>query len=144
MPVADRFDATLTQRLPYAWAFADTAVVRRLRAHGVQVERLTERWQGSAERFHITTMTVTGRPAPMLNEVRVGGTWSGTDADLPVGTFVVTAAQPLAILALWLLEPLSDDGLVTWSGFETRLSGGGHYPVVRLLQPLAASRRLAP
>ena len=45
-------------------------------------------------------------------------------------------ARWLAVLALYLLEPESDDGLVTWNLFDPALRVGAGYPVVRVLQPI--------
>jgi hypothetical protein len=50
----------------------------------------------------------------------------------PAGTFVVRTAQPLAGLAAYLLEPQSNDGLLTWNYFDRYLVpqwGSGYYPV---------------
>ena len=56
---------------------------------------------------------------------------------LPAGSYVVNAAdQPRSILAAYLLEPESDDGLTTWNFFDTSLRVGGAHPVMRALQPI--------
>jgi hypothetical protein len=34
---------------------------------------------------------------------------------------------------VYLLEPLSDDGLVTWNFFDNDLKPGAAYPVMRLI-----------
>jgi hypothetical protein len=56
----------------------------------------------------------------------------------------VRANQPLAILALYLLEPQSDDGLVTWNFMDAWLRPGAPYPLLRVSQritaPLAPAR----
>jgi hypothetical protein len=55
--------------------------------------------------------------------------------------YVVRAAQPLAILALYLLEPLSDDGLVTWNFADQWLRAGGRYPIARVVERIPVSLR---
>jgi len=52
---------------------------------------------------------------------------------LPPGTYVIRCDQPLGVLAVYLLEPRSDDGLVTWNIFDRELRVGGTYPVMRIL-----------
>jgi hypothetical protein len=52
------------------------------------------------------------------------------------GTLVVPAAQRAGILAVYLLEPCSDDGFTRWEMLDGRLSVGGLHPVHRLLEPL--------
>ena len=37
------------------------------------------------------------------------------DVTRPAGAFEVPMTQPLARLAFYLIEPASDDGLVTWN-----------------------------
>jgi dipeptidyl aminopeptidase/acylaminoacyl peptidase len=57
----------------------------------------------------------------------------------------VRTAQPLGPLAAYLLEPQSDDGLVTWNFFDAALHEGGDFPVMRLLAPVAlTSGRVRP
>ena len=48
--------------------------------------------------------------------------------------WVVPMDQPLAHVAIYLLEPQSDDGLVRWGWFDA-LSAGDVYPVLRLPGP---------
>jgi dipeptidyl aminopeptidase/acylaminoacyl peptidase len=50
---------------------------------------------------------------------------------------VVPTAQPLGALAVYLLEPRSDDSLFTWNFFDDALAVGGEVPVVRLPGPVA-------
>ena len=49
----------------------------------------------------------------------------------------VPADQPLARLAFYLLEPESDDGLVTWNIIEEGLAAGEAYPVYRVTNTTA-------
>jgi hypothetical protein len=51
---------------------------------------------------------------------------------LAPGAFYVPGDQPLAALAMVLLDPESDDGLVTWNVWDAALRPGSDYPVVRL------------
>ena len=53
---------------------------------------------------------------------------------MPAGTLMVRTAQPLGTLAVYLLEPRSEDGLATWNFFDAELKQGGDFPVSRLLQ----------
>jgi hypothetical protein len=45
----------------------------------------------------------------------------------------VSTAQPLGTLVVYLLEPESEDGLVTWSFFGARLKKGERFPVRKVL-----------
>jgi hypothetical protein len=51
----------------------------------------------------------------------------------PATAVVVEMGQPLARLLFTLLEPRSDDGLVTWNYFDRWIEASGTIPVVRLM-----------
>ena len=48
------------------------------------------------------------------------------------GSLFIPANQPLARLAFYLIEPESDDGLVTWNVIEEGLAVGQTYPIYRV------------
>ncbi|HEV3121815.1 MAG TPA: S9 family peptidase, partial [Isosphaeraceae bacterium] len=66
---------------------------------------------------------------------------------IAAGTMLVRTGQPLGALAVYLLEPQSDDGLCTWNFFDPELAEGSDFPVVRLVEQapllLAPARKLA-
>jgi hypothetical protein len=139
MPVFDRFTPTLTRRLPHAYAFGaeHEAAVRLLRLHGVVVERLAAEYAPQVERFTVDSVIRSPRTFQRHNEVRVEGRWSRESRTLRAGTLIVRTGQPLSILAAYLLEPESDDGLTTWNFFDDALRAGAAHPVVRVVQPIA-------
>ncbi len=137
MPVVDRFDAMLTRTLPSGgWAIdaaapgADSAV-KLLRAHGVRVERVDAVPATEVETFRADSVVRSSRAFQGHQEVRLEGSWR-TERRALAGVHLVRAAQPLALLALELLDPQSDDGLATWNVFDVALRPGGDFPVVRL------------
>ena len=133
LPVYDRFDPALLQSLPYAYAImAEQApVVEHLRRHGIFVEQLDGEVAAVVERFHIDS--VLRREQRFQGpEVAVTGRWEPGPATLPQGTYLVRGGQPLGILAMYLLEPQSDDGLTTWSFLDPWIAPGGRYPIVRV------------
>lgn len=142
MPVFDRFDATLTRALPQGWVldadFGDA--LERLRAHGVRVVTLTIAQRVRGERFVVDSVIRAPRAFQGHQEVRIEGRWESAELELPVGTLIVPADQPLALLAAILLEPQSDDGLTTWNFLDDGLAIARPHPVRRLL----AAPRLPP
>ena len=58
---------------------------------------------------------------------------------VPAGTIMVRTAQPLGTLAVYLLEPRSDDGLATWNFFDADLKPGSDFPVTRLMKTVPIS-----
>jgi hypothetical protein len=51
----------------------------------------------------------------------------------------VRTAQTLGLLAAYLLEPASEDGVVTWSLLDAGLSAGRPYPILRSGRAAAAA-----
>jgi hypothetical protein len=143
MPVYDRFDATLTRSLPYGYVIpaADSAAVGILRLHGVLVGRVRSEWQTPVQRFLIDSVIVAARPFQGHHEVRLEGRWSDDRRTIPAGSFVVPVSQRLGIVAFYLLEPESDDGLATWNVFDAQLSRGGEFPILRVAGPLSGAVR---
>lgn len=145
MPVFDRFMATRKEAVPAAYLlppqFADVAAL--LRAQGVEVRRVTAPWTGAAERFGLDSLVV----EPLFEghrTVRVDGAWSAASAEVSPGWFLVSTDQRLGVFAAYLLEPASEDGLVTWNVFDRNLRRGQPAPVVRVRQRLDLPAELLP
>jgi hypothetical protein len=148
MRVFDRFTPTVTRPAPWGYALAagDTAAVRLLRLHGIEVRRLSTAWEGDAgPQFTIDSTIVAPNAFEGRRLVRVVGRWEAAPAArLAAGAFVVPVAQPLGVLAMYLLEPESDDGVVAWD-IGGRSSGtAGTAPVVRLDSPPQVSMIAVP
>ena len=47
-------------------------------------------------------------------------------------SWIVRTAQPLGTLAVYLLEPESEDGLAAWNFFDDHISPGSVFPVLRV------------
>lgn len=146
VPVYDRFDPALEQTLPYAWVIppAQSALVAPLRRHGLFIEQVDGGSVVSvrAERFAIDSVVKASQRFQGHQEVRLTGRWQPADSlALEPGTFVVRAGQPLGILALYLLEPQSDDGFVTWNLLDQWLQPGARYPLARVIDRMAVQLR---
>ncbi|MDE3150661.1 MAG: peptidase M14 [Gemmatimonadota bacterium] len=146
LPVYDRFESTLDRRMPVAYVFGpeQKALVDRLRLHGVFVEQLADSLPVRAERFAIDSVIRNPQEYQGHHEVRLEGLWSSLAVTLPPGTFVVREAQPLALLAMYLLEPESDDGFATWNIMDDWIGPGRNYPVLRVVEPFAVNAPLRP
>ena len=139
MPVFDRFEPTLFAPIPerYILRAADTAAVRVLRYHGITVsvaERPVAGMEAVANAyvFLIDSTIVASRAFQGHREMRLVGKWRQRAMPVPPGSFIVEMNQPLSVLAVYLLEPQSDDGLVTWNYFDAALKPGGLYPVFKV------------
>ncbi len=146
MPVYDRFESTLQRRMPVAYAFGpeQKPLVDRLMLHGVFVEQLVDSLSVRAERFAIDSLIRNPREYQGHHEERLEGLWSSAAVTLPAGTYVVREAQPLAVLAMYLLEPESADGFTTWNVMDDWIAPGKSYPVWRIVEPFAVNAPLRP
>jgi hypothetical protein len=134
MPVYDRFTSTLDRTPPAAYVVApeDTAVVALLRLHGIRVDRSDTAWTARGESFVIDSIITSLRTFQGHHEVRLQGRWERGLQSLPPGSYIVSTAQPRGALAVYFLEPESDDGFTTWNFFDRRLQKGGRFPVKRI------------
>ena len=60
------------------------------------------------------------------------GAWRAREGDAPAGWYWVPTDQPRGLLAAWLLEPASEDGVVTWNLVNRGLRPRTDAPVRRL------------
>ena len=144
MPVFDRFEPVIEQTIPYAWIIPSEqaqTLLEPLRRHGLFIEQLTEGATLGGERFVIDSVAASPRVFQNHREVRLSGRWMRTDSlAVPAGAYVVRGGQPRGILALYLLEPMSDDGLATWNFLDAWLPTGT-YPISRVMTRLPATLR---
>jgi hypothetical protein len=129
------FESTDRERVPAAYFVpADQkAAVERLRAHGIVLEPLASPASVPVEEFVVATSTTTAQAFENHQERTVTGTWMAVDRAVPAGAFRVPMTQPLARLAFYLLEPRSNDGLVTWNVLDEALKSG-RSPILRTRQ----------
>jgi hypothetical protein len=143
MQIFDRFTPTLTRPAPWGYAIAatDTAAANLTRLHGLEVSRLSAEWRGDAGPQFVVDSTVIATQAFEGHRlVRLVGRWeSGRPVTLAAGTYIVRVAQPLGVLAMYLLEPESDDGIVAWDVAGRSSGAAGTAPVIRLASELRAA-----
>ena len=138
IPIHDRFTPEVMRPLPWGYAIAasDTSALRLVRQHGIAVEALSRDWTGDpGPQFRVDSAGVTGRGFGGGQNTRLFGRWEhpeGLRVSLPAGTWVVRTAQPLGVLAAYLLEPESDDGVVAWNIGGRGRGTPGTPPIVRL------------
>jgi hypothetical protein len=139
-PIYDRFTPTVTRPVPWGYALgaADTSAVNLLRLHGIVVEKMGEAWRGDAgPQFETDSTKFAAQEFERRREVTLVGRWvPGQTVMLVPGTWIVRTAQPLGVLAMYLLEPESDDGIVQWNIGGRANKAEDTAPVIRLARPL--------
>lgn len=138
VPVHDRFTPTLLRPMPHGYAIPVeyAEVIALLRRHGMVLEQLRQPLETEVDRFMIESLVRAPRAFQKHHTVQLDGTWSRAKATLPAGTVLLRSGQPRSILAMYLLEPESDDGLVTWNMLDPHIEQGTTFPIVRLTQPV--------
>jgi hypothetical protein len=145
MPVHDRFEAVLTRTAPAQYLIPPELdeVVELLRQHGIRLERVDAPARVTAEVFTVDSVVRAPRPFQAHHETRVEGRWSVGEREVPAGWLRVRVDQPLGRLAVHLLEPESDDGVVAWccpvgdADWQRAFLGegpaaGSQYPILRV------------
>jgi dipeptidyl aminopeptidase/acylaminoacyl peptidase len=135
------FAATETVTRPYAYLIPSrfSEVVANLQRHGLDVQELREDIELDVERYRVDEvgkLQSRGWDRHDLLDLRVSP--AQESRRVPAGTLMVKTAQPLGTLAVYLLEPRSEDGLAAWKFFDG-LKPGGEFPVLRLPQPVGVN-----
>ncbi len=135
MPVFDRFMAARKEMLPGAYLVPPRlrSVVDLLKRQGIAVDSLTDPWRGAVQAFAIESIAVSS-PFEGHRTVLAEGHWAAEtrDTSISAGWYLIPTLQPLGILAAYLLEPASEDGVVTWNLLDREIAAGTPYPILRL------------
>jgi hypothetical protein len=114
---------TESVRFPFAYLLTvnDPEIIDLLKIHGIKPEKLMVDSKIEVERFEISEL----KGAARLNQGHYTNTLKGKylteTIDFSAGTIVVRTAHPLANVAAYLLEPQSNDGLLTWNFLDRYL-----------------------
>jgi len=128
------FEPAESERVPSSYYVPATLIsaIERLRAHGIRLERLEQTSTLPLEEFRIATSQVTSQLFERHQERTVTGQYETVERTLPAGMYYrVPLNQPLARLAFYLLEPRSNDGLVTWNFLDDAMKSSNVYPIMR-------------
>lgn len=122
---------------PFAYLIAPERreAVETLQRHGIDVQELREDLDLDLEVHRVDEI---GKSEPEAwgrqDVLDLRATPRNETRRIPAGTLVVKTAQPLGTLAVYLLEPRSEDGLATW-GLLDGLKTETDFPVLRLPEP---------
>ena len=127
-----RFEPTLSVRRPYAYILPRglESIVDKLRQHGIHVEPFEG--EGLVEVYTIQKIDRRERAFQGHKNVLLEARSDLVRERFGQGSFLVRTAQPLGTLAVYLLEPESEDGLAAWNFFDDHISQGSVFPVLRV------------
>ncbi|ATB35387.1 hypothetical protein CYFUS_000800 [Cystobacter fuscus] len=152
MPHHRTFVPTQAVSTPSAYLVPES-LATRLEGHGIRFERLT-----AAQRFTVDSYRVARReetfspdvaanvpppgeaevplsqkPKPVRFETVLTVSPERASREFPPGTLLVPTAQRAGTLAVYLLEPHSDDGFCRWQFLDKDITVGELYPVHRVV-----------
>jgi len=113
----------------------EAGAIRKLEEHGIVLERCASESRFKGEVYRIVSLEHTSSPdvgTEKRFETVVQVTKDRRACQAREGDVWVKTDQRLGTVAVYLLEPESDDGLVRWGYLDGSLAAGRDYPVVRL------------
>jgi hypothetical protein len=135
MPVFDHFVPSRREAIPAGYLIPPRLreIVELLRRQGIVLESLPQPRRVAANSFRIDSVSV----QPLFEghrTVQAEGRWQKEPVDTAFGAgwYLVRTDQRLGVLASYLLEPASDDGVVAWNLLDRELQPGSTYPILRL------------
>ena len=135
------FEPTASVSRPWAYVIPGryAAVAETLQRHGLTVNELREDLDLDVEAYRVDKIDRAPRKYERHEPISLTVTARRQTQRVEAGSFVVPTAQALGSLAVYLLEPGSDDSLATWNAFDSGLAEGSDFPVLRLLHPAPLS-----
>ncbi len=128
-------------KFPFAYIITvkEPQIIALLKFHGIKLEKLSVSAKIKAERFVISELKGSARLNQGHYTNTINGEYRIEEVEFPEGSIVVRTAQPLANVAAYLIEPQSNDGLMTWNYLDRYLtpqwgSGFNPYPVYKILE----------
>ena len=144
MPAFVRFAPSESTVAPASYVVhfgpAQAAIRDLLDRHGVRYDTAFV-WGTARQRFEIDSLAIAERPSQGVRMQEVFGAWRDVPAETGppprlAPALVVPVDQPLGRLAVALLEPRSDDGVVAWAVVPPdALGAGGSVPIERIPAP---------
>jgi len=133
------FEATQEATVPRGYIIPArfASIAEHLRKLGINVQQLTASKKYTGEVFHADKLEHASRKFEGHFMSTVTGSFTPATQSFKKGDYYVDMAQPLANLIFYVLEPQSDDGLVTWNFFDTYFEQAGinnhmvDYPVFK-------------
>ncbi|QDV34248.1 DPP IV N-terminal domain-containing protein [Tautonia plasticadhaerens] len=141
-----RFEPTLAVARPFAYVIppGHDGAVDTLRRHGIALEHVREDVQVDAEIYRLDE--VRRRRGGYVGPASVEAEASARQESYRVeaGSVLVRTSQPMGTLATYLLEPGSDDNLMTHGLLADGIEAGDDFPAVRLVEQVALLTRPIP
>ncbi|OJT16252.1 hypothetical protein BO221_51095 [Archangium sp. Cb G35] len=160
MPHHRTFVPTQAVSTPAAY-LAPAELASRLEGHGILFERLDAPRRFTVDSYRVarreetfspdvatnvpppgqSEVPLSQKPKPVRFETVLTVSPERTTREFPAGTLLVPTAQRTGTLAVYLLEPHSDDGFCRWQFLDGLIQVGELYPVHRVVGSAAAPKK---
>jgi hypothetical protein len=137
------------------------ALASRLEGHGIRYERLEAPRHFTVDSYFVarreetfspdvaanvpppgqSEVPLSQKPKPVRFETVLTVAPERSTREFPAGTLYVPTAQRAGTLAVYLLEPHSDDGFCRWQFLDNMISVGALYPIHRVVGPASAPKK---
>ena len=137
-----RFEAIIESTIPngYIIPAAFSKLAANLIQHGVKVDTLTKSQSFKGEVFQIEKFEKAKQAFQGHAMAQADGKFVAATRKFKKGDFFINTAQPLSNLIFYLLEPQSDDGLLTWNFLDEYIENNKtenqllEYPVFKYIK----------
>jgi hypothetical protein len=111
------FEPIVESTVPSSYIIPATfpLLAENLKLHGIKVEQLSKTQQFKGEVFQIEKFEKAKQSFQGHAMAQAEGKFISSSRKFKKGDYIVSMNQPLANLIFYLLEPQSDDGLLTWN-----------------------------
>jgi len=115
-----KFNAEVESTLPRGYFLPKSMkpIVEHLRKQGVEVVELKNSKRAEGEEFIVSELNISKRKFEGHYMATANGEFKSKTKKFNKGDYWIDMAQPLSNLIFYMLEPQSDDGLVTWNFFD--------------------------
>ncbi len=136
LQLMNEFEGTESVTRPAAYLIPATCseVIATLQRHGLDLQELREDIELDLEVYKIDGLEKSPRRSEGHNRAELTVSSRRESRMVPAGTIMVRTTQPLGTLAVYLLEPRSEDSLAAWNFFDAELKPDGDFPVSRLIK----------
>jgi len=116
-----KFEAKVSSTLPRGYFIPKSMkyIVDHLEKQGVEITELKKSKRAIGEEFVVNSLKNSDRKFEGHHMATLEGAFTSKTKAFKKGDYWIDMAQPLSNLIFYMLEPQSDDGLVTWNFFDT-------------------------
>ena len=160
MPHYRTFIPTQSVSTPMAY-LVPAELAPRLEGHGIRFERLSAPGRFTADSYRVARreetfspdvaanvpppgeaeVPLSQKPKPVRFETVLTVAPERSTREFPAGMLYVPTAQRAGTLAVYLLEPHSDDGFCRWQFLDGMITVGELYPVHRVVEAAGAPKK---